>query len=172
MQAEQPFFTTETLWTIAVIVLILAVIKSLVLPRIASAIDKRARAIEEDVKRARAAREASIEAAADEVRSSDYRTEIAEAEADVQKMIGETQGRMQQQSEEMLAACKEDIETADAAFREEAEARRKQAMQDIRSEAAKVSADDTADLDPLDKQEAERMLNDLLAENESKTRKH
>jgi len=175
MQAEQTLFSTDTLWTIAVIVLILAVLKSLVLPRIASALDRRARAIEEDVKHARAAREASIDAAAAEIKGADYKADIEATQADVQQMIDESRERLQQQHEEKMAACKEDIAAADAAFHKEAEAMRQKAMQDIRNEAAAGSDDTGIHLEQSDKQQAGKTIDEAMSRlnaGEDNTRKH
>lgn len=138
-QPEHSIFTSDLLWTIGLFVLIFAVLKAFVLPRMADAINRRTRAIEEDVRRAREAREAGSQQP--EEAPGHFSEQIDEADQEVQRMITESAERLRKQHDELMESCKEDIASRGAAFHEEAEAKRLQAMREIRAEAARNTHD-------------------------------
>ncbi|HCS13434.1 MAG: hypothetical protein COS82_03940 [Zetaproteobacteria bacterium CG06_land_8_20_14_3_00_59_53] len=158
--------TPELIWTIVVFAVAYGLLKYMILPRLAAALDRRSRAIEAEIEQTRRLREQT------EQQSNDFRRLLEEAGQDVDRMIDESKERVQQTHEQLMAACEADIKQQGAAFHEEAEARRLQAMQDIRSDAAKMAADDTAELEPIDKKKAGKLLDEILAENATKARKH
>lgn len=142
-QTDHSFFTTDMLWSIGLLVLIFAVLKALVLPRMADALNRRARAIEQEVASAREAREQAEE------ERQQFRDELQAAEQDVERMIAESEVRVRQQHDEMMQTVREEIAGSEAAFHEETEAKRLKAMQDIRAEAAKSAHDgDESDATP------------------------
>ena len=143
-QPVHSIFTSDLLWTIGILVLVFALLRALVLPRIADAISQRAKAIEEDVLRAKQTREAG---SPQEKEPEHFRGQIDEADQDVQRMIAESTERVRKQHDELMETCKEDIASRGAAFHEEAESLREKAMQEIRAEAAKGLQNDN-DSDP------------------------
>jgi len=144
---EHSIFTSDLLWTIGLLVLVFVILKALVLPRMAKAISRQARLIEEDVQRAREAREAGETDRQQEKEPEHFTDQLNEADQDVQRMIAESEERVRKQHDEMMETCKEDIASRGAAFHEEAEAMREKAMREIRAEAAK-SAQGADDTDP------------------------
>ena len=141
---DHPIFTSDLLWAIGLIALVFALLKILVLPRMADAISRRAKTIEGDVQRAREARETSNQPAK---APEHFSEQLSEADQDVQRMIAESRARVHKQYDELMESCKEDIASRGASFHDEAEAVREKAMQEIRAEAAR-SAQDGNDADP------------------------
>jgi len=161
-QLDSSLFDPELLWIIAVFAVIFGLLKYMILPRMAAALDQRSRAIAEEVEKARALREET------EQQSIDYRKQMDEAAEEANRMLDESSARVREQQQASIEALKADVKRTEEAFREESELTRQRAVQEIHEAAADIVLDPTGQElhDPL----AEAI--EKLESGEAKPRKH
>jgi len=161
-QLDTSLFDPELLWIIAIFAVIFGLLKYMILPRMAAALEQRSRAIAEEIEKARALREES------EQQSIDYRKQIDEASEEASRMFDESSARVREQQQASIEALKADVKRAEEAFREESEITRQRAVQEIHEAAADIVIDtkDHGIDDPL----AEAI--EKLESGEDRPRKH
>ncbi|MDQ6971843.1 MAG: ATP synthase F0 subunit B [Mariprofundaceae bacterium] len=83
-QLDSSLFDPELLWIIAVFAVIFGLLKYMILPRMAAALDQRSRTIAEKVEKARLLREET------EQQTIDYRKQMDEAAEEASRMLDES----------------------------------------------------------------------------------
>ncbi len=170
-QFDVTFFPSEIFWTLVSFALLFALLRWLVLPRLAAILDKRTRIIEEEIAQAKKQREEA------EGLKLDYQKQLDNASEDARRMFDESDARVRQHHKQMMDEWKADMKRREAAFREESEIATQRAVREIRAEAADMVVDATEKLihEHVGEQEAEDMLNEAIAKLDTsgkKLRKH
>ncbi|HCS13433.1 MAG: hypothetical protein COS82_03945 [Zetaproteobacteria bacterium CG06_land_8_20_14_3_00_59_53] len=157
-QFDITFYPSEVFWTLVSFALLFGLLKWLVLPRMAAILDARSRAIAEEINAARQQREEA------ERLKLDYRKQLDAASQEADRMFEESEARLRKQHRQMMEEWKADMKRREAAFREESEVTRQQAIREIRAEAAGMVVEATEKLihEHVGKSEAEGFINEAL----------
>lgn len=170
-QFEVKFFPSEIFWTVISFLLLFALLKWLVMPRLTAILEKRTRAIETELEKAKQQREEA------EKLRVDYQRQLDDAADDARRMFDESEARVREQHRKMMDEWKADMKRREEAFHEETELARLRALRDIRAEAAEMVVGATEKLlqEHMDDAEATRALDDAIAElgeKKGKPRRH
>jgi F-type H+-transporting ATPase subunit b len=170
-QFEVRFFPSEIFWTVVSFVLLFALLKWLVMPRLTMILERRTRAIEAELEKAKQQREEA------EKLRGDYQRQLDDAADDARRMFDESEARVREQHRKMMDEWKSDMKRREEAFREETELARQRALREIRAEAAEMVVGATEKLlhGHMDDAEAKQALNDAIADLDKKnpkSRKH
>jgi len=170
-QFDVTFFPSEIFWTLVSFALLFALLKWLVMPRMAAILDARTRAIEEEIEAAKRQREE-----AGQLKQA-YQQQLDAAAEDAERLFKESDERVRAHHKQMMDEWKADMKRRETAFREETEIAQRRAIREIRAEAADMVVDATEKLihEHVDESEAEELLNEAVAqlETDSKNlRKH
>jgi len=159
-QFDVQFFPSEIFWTLVSFLLLFALLKRLVLPRLAAILNARASAIEDEIEQARLRREEA------EKLKQDYQKQLDAAAEDAQRLFRESEARVRKQHRQMMDEWKADMKRREEAFREETGIARLRAIREVRAEAAELVADATERLlhQHMGKQEAEQALGEAIAD--------
>lgn len=170
-QFEVSFFPSEIFWTVVSFVLLFALLKWLVMPRLTAILDRRTRAIEAELEKAKLQREEA------EKLRADYHKQLDDAADDARRMFEESEARVRKQHRKMMDEWKSDMKRREEAFREETELARQRALREIRVEAAEMVVDATEKLlhEHMDGAEAKQALDEAIADlgkKQPKSRNH
>src|SRR5688572_14871696 len=148
------------IWTLLVFGISLYILRKAAFPRIAEALDKRQRAIEESIDASeRARREASQLLA-------EYRERLAEAREQADEIVARARKTGETAENELIAAAKAKREEMLAQTRRDIETETRRAIQEIRSEVADltVKATEKVTRKTLDEKDQKRLVDEALAE--------
>jgi F-type H+-transporting ATPase subunit b len=148
------------IWTLVSFGLAIWVLNKFAFPRIADALDKRQRAIEESIDTAERTR-----AEADEI-LREYRERLADARKQADDIVARARKAGEQHEAESLAKAKEQREELLAHTRKDVEAETRRAIQEIRREVADltVMATEKVTRKTLDEDDQRRLVEEALGE--------
>ncbi len=170
-QLESTFFPSEIFWTLISFVLLFVLLKWLVMPHLSATLERRTRAIEEELDKAKEQREE-----AEKIRE-DYQRQLDDAADEAHRMFAESEARVREQHKRMMDEWKADMRRREEAFHEETELARQRAIREIRAEAADMVVGATEKLlhEHMDEDEARQALDDAITgpeRNKPKNRRH
>ena len=148
------------LWTLLVFGISMYALKKLAFPRIAEALDKRQRAIEESIEASeRARREA-------DALLSEYRERLSEARSQADEIVARARKTGEAAEAELVAEARAKREEMLAQTRRDIETETRRAIQEIRSEVADLTvlATEKVTRKSLDAKDQKRLVDEALSE--------
>jgi F-type H+-transporting ATPase subunit b len=148
------------IWTLVVFGISLLILAKFVFPRIAEALDKRQRAIEESIDVAEQTRRKAEELLAE------YRQRLAEARAQADEIVTRARRTGEAAESEIVAEARAKREEMMEQTRREIEAETRRAIQQIRSEVADltIAATEKVTRKTLDADDQRRLVEEALSE--------
>ena len=148
------------IWTLVVFVGAMLLLRKLAFPRIAEALDKRQRAIEESID---VAERTKVEAAE---LLEEYRERLKDARTQAEEIVARARKAGEVHERESTEAAREKREELMAQARRDIEAETRRAIQEIRSEVADltVMATEKVTRKTLTEEDQQRLVNEALAE--------
>jgi F-type H+-transporting ATPase subunit b len=148
------------IWTLLVFGISLFVLAKVAFPRIAEALDKRQRAIEESIEASERTRQQADELLAE------YRERLADARAQADEIVARARKTGEAAENELVAEAKAKREEMLAQTRRDIEAETRRAIQEIRNEVADltVMATEKVTRKTLDEADQKRLVEEALAE--------
>jgi F-type H+-transporting ATPase subunit b len=148
------------IWTLVVFGISMAVLAKFVFPRIAEALDKRQRAIEDSIDSAERTRREADQLLAE------YRERLAEARGQADEIVTRARRTGEAAEAEIVAGARTKREEMMEQTRREIEAETRRAIQQIRSEVADltIAATEKVTRKTLDDQDQKRLVNEALSE--------
>jgi F-type H+-transporting ATPase subunit b len=148
------------IWTLLVFGISLYVLRKLAFPRIAEALDKRQRAIEESIEASERTRQEADELLAE------YRERLAEARTQADEIVARARKTGEAAENELVAEAKAKREEMLAQTRRDIETETRRAIQEIRNEVADltVMATEKVTRKTLDEADQKRLVDEALSE--------
>ncbi len=167
-QFDLTFFTAQIFWTLVSFLVLFLVLGRWVLPRIADILNERTQLIKEEIEDARHKREEAEEL------KLDYADKLAAIDGEAKKMFDESEKRLIERREQLMAEWKEEMERKKRDFHEETEVARQMAMRDIRAQSADLITAATEQLihQKVGEAEIQKMLEESIEELEKSSPKN
>jgi len=162
--SSQNFLVSPSLgpmiWTLLAFGISLYLLKRLAFPRIAEALDKRQRAIEESIDTAQATREQA------EALLGEYRERLQEARAQADEIVTRARKSAEVHEREAVEGAREKREELMEATRRDIQSETRQAIQEIRREVADLTimATEKVTRKTLDEDDQKRLVQEALGE--------
>ena len=159
-QFDTTFFSSQIFWTIISFVVLYVVLGRWILPRIAAILQARTRLIEEEIAEAQRKHEEVEEL------KIDYADKLAAIDGEAKKMFDESEKRVIERREQLMAEWKEEMERKKRDFHEETEVARQMAIRDIRAQSADLITAATEQLihQKVDESDVQKMLEESIEE--------
>jgi F-type H+-transporting ATPase subunit b len=148
------------IWTLVVFGISMAILAKFVFPRIAEALDKRQRAIEDSIDSANRTRREADQLLAE------YRERLSEARGQADEIVTRARRTGEAAEAEIVAAARTKREEMMEQTRREIEAETRRAIQQIRSEVADltIAATEKVTRKTLDEKDQKRLVEEALSE--------
>jgi F-type H+-transporting ATPase subunit b len=147
-------------WTLAIFVVVMLILKYLAFPQIAAALDKRQKLIEDSIDHA-----AETRKEADDV-LEEYRERLKEARVQAEEIVARARKSAEEFERESLDKAKVQREELLAQTKSDVEAETRRAIQDIRNEVASLTilATEKVTRKTLTEADQKRLIDETLAE--------
>ena len=148
------------IWTLVVFGVSMYVLKKVAFPRIAEALDKRQRAIEESIEASERARSEA------DTLLAEYRERLAEARSQADEIVARARKTGEAAEAELVAEARAKREEMLAQTRRDIETETRRAIQEIRAEVADLTvlATEKVTRKSLDEKDQKRLVDEALAE--------
>jgi len=166
-QFDTTFFSSQIFWTIVSFIVLYVVLGKWILPRIANTLNQRTELIKGEIESARHQREEVEEL------KLDYAEKLAHIDDEAKKLFDESEKRVVERRKQLMDEWKDEMERKKRDFHEEAEVARQKAIRDIRAQSAELVVDAAEKVihQRIDNREAQKALEDSIAELEKQTKR-